>query len=437
MTLNIHKDNLWILSKALCEKYQVLLLCDEKNTPFLGYVNETPPAVIYEILNRHFPNAPDAYVMSPKLFYQYAKFLPLQEEIQKHAQDINALLDSIFSFAILHQVSDIHIERFGEIGWIRFRIHGDLESCATCEQSLYKAICSKIKLESRLDITQIKEAQDGRVEKNIGHQNYDFRISVLPLFEGESIVIRILSKHKTHLSLQDLHFDPQNLQRILHNIHKTHGIILITGPTGSGKSTTQYAMLESLKNKNLKIITIEDPIEYPMPFATQVQTNEQLGFSQALRAILRQDPDVIMVGEIRDYETLELAFRAALTGHLVLATLHSNNISSSFERLMNLGLDPQEIFASLLLVISQRLLKPLCEKCKKQNENGWYAEGCVHCNMQGNSGREMVYEVCEINQEKRNLAKQDGFQNLFQYQSLYEIAKSKNCFSQDELNKLL
>ena len=237
--------------------------------------------------------------------------------------------------------------------------------------------------------------------------------------------------------LEDLHLDPKNLDIIKNNIHKTHGIILITGPTGSGKSTTQYAMLESLKNRNLKIITIEDPIEYQMPFATQIQTNEQLGFSQALRAILRQDPDVIMVGEIRDAQTLELAFSAALTGHLVLATLHANDISSSFERLLNLGLSTHNIFASLLLIISQRLLKPLCPKCKKQQNGSWYAEGCEYCNMQGGFGRELVYEICEINQEARSLAKQKGFESLPRCQSLYENAKSKNCFSQDELNKLL
>ena len=437
MILNIHKDNLNVLSRAMCEKYQILLLCDEQNTPYIGYINQTPPPGLNEVIKRHFPSLPNMQKINPKLFYQYAKFLTLQEEIKNHIHHIGALLDCIILAAIKHQASDIHIEHFGQDGWIRFRIHGELESCAMLNESVYKALCSKIKLESRLDITQIKESQDGRAQKIIDDKIYDLRISVLPLFEGESIVIRILSKHKKHLMLEDLHLDPKNLDIIKNNIHKTHGIILITGPTGSGKSTTQYAMLESLKNRNLKIITIEDPIEYQMPFATQIQTNEQLGFSQALRAILRQDPDVIMVGEIRDAQTLELAFSAALTGHLVLATLHANDISSSFERLLNLGLSAHNIFASLLLIISQRLLKPLCPKCKKQQNGSWYAEGCEYCNMQGSFGRELVYEICEINQEARSLAKQKGFESLPRCQSLYENAKSKNCFSQDELNKLL
>ncbi len=437
MILNIHKDNSAVLSKAICEKYQILLLCDEQNTPHIGYINQTPPAAINEIIKQHFSILPNMQKINPKLFYQNIKFLPFQEEVKNHTNNISALLDCIIQSAIKYQASDIHIERFGQDGWIRFRIYGELESCSMLDKSTYKALCSKIKLESRLDITQIKEAQDGRTQKIIDNKVYDLRISVLPLFEGESIVIRILSKHKKHLMLEDLHLDLSHLNIIKNNICKTHGIILITGPTGSGKSTTQYAMLESIKNRNLKIITIEDPIEYQMSFATQIQTNEQLGFSQALRAILRQDPDVIMVGEIRDTQTLELAFSAALTGHLVLATLHANDISSSFERLLNLGLNTHTIFASLLLIISQRLLKPLCPKCKKLQNDIWYADGCEYCNMQGSFGRELVYEICEINEEIRNLAKQKGFENLPKQQSLYENAKSKNCFSQEELNKLI
>ncbi len=425
--LNVHKDCAKILGK-MCEKYQILVLVDDDNIPYIGHVGALVPKAIEDILKQHYGFMEKRQIPNA-LFYKHIKFLDIQTSIARYSQSADLLLSFVLESAISHHASDIHIERFCEDAWLRFRINGDLESVLQLSLTAYKMLCSKIKLESRLDITDIKEPQDGRLERKIHGMEYDFRISVLPLYEGESLVMRILSKNKKQILLQDLNLNPSHLEIIQRNAQKTHGIILITGPTGSGKSTTQCAILQSLKDKNLKIITIEDPIEYKINFATQIQVSENLGFSEALRAILRQDPDVIMIGEIRDHQTLELAFRAALTGHLVLATLHTNDVNSSFERLLNLGLDSHQIFASLLMVLSQRLLKPICPHCQ--------AKGCEKCGMQGTLGRMLVSEICEIASKDRIRLQKLGYQELPHRNSLYDEALAKGCFLESELNKLL
>lgn len=436
MILNVHQSNISLLGKNLCEKYQVLLLVDNLGETYLGHVSP-PPSGLKDILKSRFKVLPKDLRISQKFFFKNLKFLPIQEELENIKENVQEVMDLILIRGLELQASDIHIETFGEYGWLRFRIDGYLENIALLDKNLYKALCLKIKLESKLDITDIRQAQDGRYTKKNLHKEYDLRISVLPIYYGESIVIRILMKFKKTLNLDDLGLSQSHLSQIQFNINKSHGIILITGPTGSGKSTTQYALLQELQDKHLKIITIEDPIEYQMNFATQIQVNEQMSFSKALRSILRQDPDVIVVGEIRDQETLKLAFEAALTGHLVLATLHANDAYSSLERLVNMGLDNHTIFASLLLIISQRLLRSLCPYCKKEYEGSWEASGCKECEMQGTMGRRLVCEICEISYEVRKHIQMEGRAVLPSYPTLYDDAKEKNCFSQEELEKLL
>ena len=437
----IHQDNGKILGKYLCKRFQALLLKNENNEVFLGMVEEKHLPILQDTVKKHSQSFSEVVKITPQFFYQNFKFLSLQENLITHQDNAGDLFAFILREAIAFEASDIHLEDFRGSGWLRFRINGDLESVAMIPAKSFKSLCSKIKLDSKLDITEIKQSQDGYYSLILDSKNYDFRISVVPLFEGESIVIRVLYKDKTFLRLEDLNFSTHHLELIKKNSQKTHGMILITGPTGSGKSSTQYAILQNLQHKGLKIITIEDPIEYKMAFATQIQVHPDFSFASALRSILRQDPDVIMVGEIRDQETLSLAFRAALTGHLVIATLHSNDVQSSFERLIYMGSDLHQILTSVLMIISQRLIKTLCPQCKKLGVGGYMADGCEYCNMQGVFGREVVSEILELNDEVKSQIKKYGLDSIFnkEFETLYKNARSKakaGYFNQEEIEKL-
>ncbi|MCX2717689.1 GspE/PulE family protein [Helicobacter sp. MIT 21-1697] len=351
-------------------------------------------------------------------------------------QDISVvqLLDFILQTCIEEGASDIHFECQNVVqdspiykytqdkhkARVRIRVDGMLRERFSLESDVFEALSSRLKLECELDITQIRQSQDGRFSREFGAQSYDFRLSVLPAFGGESIVIRILNKNTQTITLQSLGFNCAHLDIIKRNIIAPYGIILLTGPTGSGKSTTLYAILESIKSPTKKIITLEDPIEYQMELVTQVIVNEKhnFGFAKALRALLRHDPDVLMVGEIRDEQSLEIALRASLTGHLVLSTLHANDSLGVVERLLDMGAQNYLLASSLRLIISQRLVRKLCPHCKtplslqdmkqtliKYNlqhfndkiKNGVFfaPRGCGYCNMQGFSGRVLIAECLE------------------------------------------
>lgn len=344
------------------------------------------------------------------------------------------LLDFILQTCIEEGASDIHFECQSTIqdsppyehtqdkqkAKVRIRVDGMLRERFSLESNVFEALSSRLKLECELDITQIRQSQDGRFSREFGTQAYDFRLSFLPAFGGESIVIRILNKNTQTITLQSLGFNSTHLDMIRRNIIAPYGIILLTGPTGSGKSTTLYAILESIKSPTKKIITLEDPIEYQMQLVTQVIVNEKhnFGFAKALRALLRHDPDVLMVGEIRDEESLEIALRASLTGHLVLSTLHANDSLSVVERLLDMGAENYLLASSLHLIISQRLVRKLCPYCKiplspqdmkqklikynlqhfedKIKDSVFFApRGCGYCNMQGFSGRALIAECLE------------------------------------------
>ncbi len=345
----------------------------------------------------------------------------ISEEGYKSESDESAvmkLIRLIIQDAIVRNASDIHIEPDAHEVSVRCRVDGILHEIFVFELMIYNALASRIKILGNLDISERRKAQDGRFGMEINRGAYDFRLSTTPTLFGESIVMRILDQQKILLKLGDLGLEDENLSVFESIIRSPFGIVLITGPTGSGKTTTLYAALNEIKSLENKVLTVEDPIEYQLPLVQQVQTNEKVGFGffEALKSFLRQDPDVIMVGEIRDKETLSAAAQASLTGHLVFSTLHTNDAPSAISRMVQMGLEPYLIADALLAVVAQRLVRKNCEYCKgeykphqnilKQIEEHlpeypifMKGKGCPKCNMSGYSGRIMIVEILQINEK--------------------------------------
>jgi general secretion pathway protein E len=355
------------------------------------------------------------------------------------------LIEAILKTSILSRASDIHIEPTEKNCMVRSRIDGMLTETFLFEKDIYPPLSSRMKLLSNMDIAEKRKPQDGRFSAKILSKEYDFRISALPTLFGESIVIRILDKSKIMIKLENLGMHPENYNKFARAMHSPYGIILVTGPTGSGKSTTLYAALNAIKSVETKIITVEDPIEYQLNLVQQVHVNEKanLTFASALRSILRQDPDIIMIGEIRDHETLRIAVQAALTGHLVFSTLHTNDAISAITRAIDMGIEPYLISGSLVAIEAQRLIRKLCPSCKTKinipnsmyeriktfipDEYTFYkAVGCEKCSQTGYLGREMISEILPISEKissmiaqgttKEELKRQayaEGFIDLF------------------------
>ena len=332
-------------------------------------------------------------------------------------------IDSLLEESVKLRASDIHIEPSEKNVLVRYRIDGDLHEQSTFDISFFPAISTRIKILADIDIAERRIPQDGHITKEIGGEKYDFRVSTLPTINGEKFVIRILDKKILSLSLAELHFSDEVNVTISKILHHPHGIILLTGPTGSGKTTTLYSFLRELNKPNVNIVTIEDPVEYSMPSINQIQINNKadLTFASALRSILRQDPDIIMVGEIRDEETAQIAIRAAITGHLVLSTLHTNEAPGAVTRLIDMGVPSYLVSDALVAVISQRLLKRLCPHCRKpvmttlEQRRGlnlkedtiiYEPNGCPYCNGTGYKGRMAVHEIMYLNDELREIISQ-------------------------------
>ena len=329
------------------------------------------------------------------------------------------LVDSIIKEAIPYRASDIHIEPFEKRVRVRYRIDGDLQERADFPIESYSAICARIKILSGMNIAERRIPQDGRINMNVGGKEYDFRVSAIPTIYGEKFVIRILDKTSFHFTRYDLGFTDRENSYIDKMLMRPHGIILLTGPTGSGKSTTLYMILEELNNPTVNIITVEDPVEYTMMGINQTQVNAKanMTFAAALRSILRQDPDIIMIGEIRDEETAEIAVRAAITGHLVFSTLHTNDAPGAITRLEDMGVPDYLIADALAGVIAQRLVKRLCPACKKRGKTNakemeilgleepisiFRPQGCQFCNNTGYKGRVGIHEVMLMNEHMKN-----------------------------------
>tara|TARA_Y100001936_G_scaffold82944_1_gene81611 strand:+ start:1754 stop:3202 length:1449 start_codon:yes stop_codon:yes gene_type:complete len=284
----------------------------------------------------------------------------------KNKGPIIKLINATITKAIKARASDIHLEPFENKLSIRFRVDGVLREVLQYQKNITQMIISRIKIMSKLDISERRLPQDGRISISIGKKEVDLRVSTLPSSFGERVVLRILEKDKTHINLNDLGFSTDTLESFKKGLSKTEGIILVTGPTGSGKTTSLYAGLKEISDRSQNILTIEDPVEYALDGIGQTQVNNKTGlsFAKGLRAILRQDPDIVMVGEIRDKETAEIAIQASLTGHLVLSTVHTNSAVNAITRLRDMGIEPYLLSSSLVYVLSQRLVRKLCDKCK-------------------------------------------------------------------------
>jgi type IV pilus assembly protein PilB len=342
-------------------------------------------------------------------------------ELERAASEdapVITFVNALFAEAVKRRASDIHVEPYEKFLRIRFRIDGVLQEVMKPPPQLKNVIVSRIKIMAELDIAERRLAQDGRIKLRMGPgHEIDVRVSILPALAGEKVVLRILDKASIELDLNRLGFTGEDLQLFRTTFNRPHGMILVTGPTGSGKTTTLYAVLNELNKPTINISTAEDPIEYHIAGINQVQIQESVGrsFSYCLRAFLRQDPDVIMVGEIRDFETAEIAIKAALTGHLVLSTLHTNDAPSSIARLLNMGFEPFLLSSALSLIVAQRLLRKLCAHCKRPAEvdleeivslgvapeaargfRCFQAVGCDECSGTGYRGRIAIYELLEI-----------------------------------------
>ena len=315
--------------------------------------------------------------------------LPAVEDLLESADDapIIRLLNALLTQAAKEGASDIHIEPYEKHSCVRFRIDGGLREVVQTHRALHAALISRLKIMADLDIAEKRLPQDGRISLRLGQKAIDVRVSTLPGAHGERAVLRLLDKSETRLSLSSVGMTGENLTRLSKLIEQPHGIILVTGPTGSGKTTTLYAALQQLDASTRNILTVEDPIEYELSGVGQTQVNAKidLTFAKALRAILRQDPDVIMIGEIRDFETAQIAIQASLTGHLVLATLHTNDAPSAVTRLMDMGVEPFLLSSSLLGVLAQRLVRKTCTHC--------HGTGCAHCHETGYQGRTGIFEL--------------------------------------------
>lgn len=330
------------------------------------------------------------------------------------------LANLILQQAVRDKASDIHLEPTEDDLQVRFRIDGILRNVMTVPKRLRNDVNSRIKIMSNLDITERRRPQDGRIQAVIDGVEVDMRISTLPTIHGEKIVARVLNKSTGILSIEQFGFSQQNTEEILRVLRLNQGLILVTGPTGSGKTTTLYGFLQHLNTVEKNIITVEDPVEYQLPGINQVQINHKVGltFASGLRSVLRQDPDIIMVGEIRDQETAEIAIRSALTGHLVLSTLHTNNTVATIARLLDMDIDPYLISSTLVAVISQRLVRKICNDCKEQVELTdpllirfiksygieppefvYQGRGCPACQDSGYRGRVAVEEMLILNKE--------------------------------------
>ncbi|WP_103628231.1 GspE/PulE family protein [Campylobacter concisus] len=355
------------------------------------------------------------------------------------------LIEIILKTSIQSRASDIHIEPTETNCIVRSRIDGMLSETFIFDKDIYPPMVSRMKLLSNMDIAERRRPQDGRFSAQILDKEYDFRISTLPILNGESIVLRILDKSKVIINIEDLGMHPDNFAKFKKSMKAPYGIILVTGPTGSGKTTTLYGALNDIKSVKTKIITVEDPVEYQLNMIQQVHVNEKAGltFISALRSILRQDPDIIMIGEIRDQETLRIAIQAALTGHLVFSTLHTNDAISALPRMVDMGIEPYLVSGALVCIEAQRLVRKLCPYCKQkvtlsqkaldeikkflpEDYQFYKSVGCQHCSQTGYLGREMISEILSISdhiasivannaskEELKKAAYDEGFIDMF------------------------
>ena len=402
------------------EEFRELLIKGAKKLKFVI----SPPKQMKKILD-YVNNK----IQQEEVMNEYIKTDKTQEEVDPYAPidaPVIKLCDSILIDAINRGASDIHIEPFAKEVYVRFRIDGKLQRVETLSPQIYPAILARYKIMSELNIAERRVPQDGKISLEIEGNTYDFRVSTVPTIHGEKVVIRIYSRTFSSSSISSLGFSEKQTNLIMDMITRPHGIILLTGPTGSGKSTTLYTFLRYLAKEDTNIMTVEDPVENEIIGVNQVQVNPKanLTFAAALRSFLRQDPNVIMIGEIRDEETAQIATRAAITGHLVLSSIHTNDAAGVITRLVNMGIPKYLVADALLGAISQRLVRKLCPKCKRAKMTNsvemnilnitepieiYEPAGCLYCNNTGYLGRIGVFEIMILNDEIKSIIMSDDF----------------------------
>lgn len=390
-------------------------------------VAATPSAVITEAINRSYDRASTADTAIEDLNQEVIDDQALQEPVDlldsEDEAPIIRLVNSLMYRAVKDRASDIHVEPYEKEVSVRFRIDGNLYDILKIPKRLQNSVSSRIKLLGSLNIAEKRLPQDGRIRIKIAGKDIDLRLSTIPTAHGERIVMRILDKSAVILDLQSLGFETTMYSRMEDLISRPFGIILVTGPTGSGKTTTLYAALSKINREDINIITVEDPIEFQLAGIGQIQVNEKIGltFANGLRSILRQDPDVVLIGEIRDRETAEIAVQASLTGHLVLSSLHTNDACSSISRLVDMGVEPFLVATSLVGIIAQRLVRRLCPHCRQPHQatadelarlglekipsqaTVYRAQGCEQCYHTGYRGRVGIYELLSIDEDLRSV----------------------------------
>jgi type IV pilus assembly protein PilB len=455
--IEISPDVLKLIPKEICEKHQVIpvkrngsslivAMADPSNIyaidelKFLTQYNIDPVVAsegsIESSLSRYYDKGPDLDQMIGEFDVENVDFSAVIDEnvnvvdLENQAGEapVVKLCNAILLSAIKKKASDIHVEPYEKSLRVRFRIDGILQEEMRPPLKLRNAITSRLKIMASLDIAERRLPQDGRIKLKIGNnREMDFRVSVLPTLFGEKIVMRLLDKTSLQLDMTKLGFDVKPLTEFKYAISKPYGMVLVTGPTGSGKTTTLYSALSELNTMDRNISTAEDPVEYNLHGINQVQMHEDIGlnFATALRAFLRQDPNIIMVGEIRDFETAEIGVKAALTGHLVLSTLHTNDAPSTVSRLLNMGVEPFLVTASVNLVLAQRLARRICGDCRQPAEKHpeplakmgmteeqirmgtiYAGRGCNSCNNTGYKGRVALYEVMPFTDPLKELVLQ-------------------------------
>ena len=450
---------------AQLQKYHVLPISEDEMSVRIAF-SDPLNIEAQEAIQRLFPRKPlKVVVATKKQIHAYLYKVELKDSVkglvkkirdelnsitsieeQQEASSILLLIDVVLKTCIKGRASDIHVEPTEKNCVVRGRVDGKLTEMFIFEKDIYPPLASRLKLLANLDIAEKRKPQDGRFSTLVGAAEYDFRISTLPILYGESIVMRVLDKQKALVKLEDAGMDSASYQKLLQGLKAPYGIILVTGPTGSGKTTTLYGALNELRNVEDKVITVEDPVEYRMNLIQQVQVNPKVGlsFADALRSILRQDPDKIMIGEIRDQETLEIAIKAALTGHMVISTLHTNDSISAIPRMVDMGIEQYLISGALVAIQAQRLVRKICKYCKVEENvpastleeiqhiipkdaKFYTGQGCKECNDSGYMGREMICEVLNISEKLSSLiakgaskdvmlaqAVEDGFVTIFE-----------------------
>jgi general secretion pathway protein E len=420
-----------------------------------------PSEVILENLNRlHSEDLNKAEDTAQEMEEEDLSFLAAELEeptdLLEATDDapIIRLVNSLLSQAIRERASDIHVEPFEKEVVARFRIDGILYNILTIQKRFQASIASRVKIMSGLNIAERRLPQDGGMRIKIGGKDVDIRVSIVPTSFGERIVLRLLYRESALLPLDQIGFSGENLRRFEEFITKPHGIILVTGPTGSGKTTTLYGALSKINSPDKNIITIEDPVEYQLKGIGQIQVNSkiQLTFAAGLRSVLRQDPDVILVGEIRDSETAEIAIQAALTGHLVFSTLHTNDAAGSITRLLDMKIEPFLISSSVMAILAQRLVRVLCTQCREAytltppeitelevtalegGRTAYRAKGCPACYQTGYLGRTAIYELLDIDDEVRQLIMKNADASTIK---ALAVKKGMTTLRQDGADKVL